>query len=88
VQSAALADMAVENIPLMILMHLCWSLWAYSFSHVAVPPLFDLSFVLQYTVVPVTKVLGLSDGVDTIVTRVTQVWLAGCHLAVQVMPLE
>jgi hypothetical protein len=60
----------------MILMHLCWSLWAYSFSHVAVPPLFDLSFVLQYTVVPVTKVLGLSDGVDTIVTRVTQVWLA------------
>lgn len=72
-QGAELADMALQNIPLMITMHLAWSLWAFSFSHIALAPPVDMSFLLQYTVVPVATFISSSESTNLLVTRVTEV---------------
>lgn len=72
-QGAELADMALQNIPVMVTMHVVWSLWAFSFSHVALAPAFDLSLLLQPTVVPVATFMASAESAAELVARVTQV---------------
>jgi hypothetical protein len=71
-QGAELADMALRNIPPMIAMHLMWSLWAFSFSHIERPPVIDLSFLLKETVFPVAKFLASTESATELVARIAQ----------------
>ena len=57
----------------MLSMHLVWSLWAFSFSHVALPPALDLGALLRRTVAPVATVLTSAASANDLVERVTQV---------------
>jgi hypothetical protein len=71
-QGAELADMALQNIPLMIVMHLMWSLWAFSFSHIGRPPPVDVSLLLKDTVVPVATFLSSLESANELVARISQ----------------
>lgn len=57
----------------MVVLHLLWSLWAFSFSYVSQPPFVNLAPLLDLTVLPAGTFLSNRESTAAVIARVTQV---------------
>ena len=71
-QSAALANMALLNLRVLVVWHLFWSLWCYSVTYVDIKPLPGLSYVVDYVIEPVLDVFLAQETSEDWVTRIKQ----------------
>jgi hypothetical protein len=78
-QSAALADMALLNLRMIIVWHLLWACWAFSFTWVKVQPLPGLAYVVDYVLQPALYYIIDSESLDLFLVRAKQVrWHPAC----------